>query len=89
MKRSKGTITRKFIGFWDAIRRMYAGEGRVYTKELREHPENFSRELETYRNAGTVWISYAVPFIIPIAAGLISAIIFGDFLFAIMKIVKG
>jgi len=33
-----------------------------------------------------VWISYAVPFIIPITAGLISAIFFGDFLFAIMKI---
>jgi preflagellin peptidase FlaK len=87
---NKGTITRKFIGFWDAIRRMYAGEGRIYTKELREHPENFTRELEMYRKAGTVWISYAVPFIIPIAAGLISAIIFGDFLFAIMKLfVKG
>jgi preflagellin peptidase FlaK len=39
-----------------------------------------------YRKAGTVWISYAVPFIIPITAGLISAIFFGDFLFAIMKI---
>jgi archaeal preflagellin peptidase FlaK len=87
---NKGAVTRKFIGFWDAIRRMYAGEGRVYTKELREHPENFTRELAMYRKAGKVWISYAVPFIIPITAGVISAIVFGDFLFAIMKIfVKG
>ena len=36
-----------------------------------------------------VWISYAVPFIIPITAGFITAVIFGDFLFAIMKIFTG
>jgi archaeal preflagellin peptidase FlaK len=86
----QGMVSRKFIGFWDSIRRMYAGEDRVYTRELREHPGEFTRELAIYRKAGTVWISYAVPFIIPITAGLISAIFFGDFLFAIMKIfVKG
>jgi preflagellin peptidase FlaK len=86
----EGAVSRKFIGFGDSIKRMYAGEGRVYTKELREHPGEFARELSMYRKAGTVWISYAVPFIIPITAGLVSAILFGDFLFAIMKIfVKG
>jgi preflagellin peptidase FlaK len=68
---------------------MYSGEGRIYTKDLREHPEQFSRELELYRNAGTVWISYAVPFIIPITAGLITAVIFGDFLLALMKLLAG
>jgi archaeal preflagellin peptidase FlaK len=82
-----GEITRKFIGFWDAIRRMYAGEGRMYTKDLREHPEEFAKELTMYKNAGTVWISYAVPFIIPITAGFVTAVIFGDFLFALMKII--
>lgn len=81
----KGQVSRKFIGFWDSIRRIYAAEGRVYTKDLREHPEEFTAELALYKKAGTVWISYAVPFIIPITAGLISAIIFGDFLLAIMK----
>ncbi len=58
----KGTVSRKFIGFWDSIKRMYSGEGRVYTKDLREHPEEFQKELAIYRKAGTVWISYAVPF---------------------------
>ena len=82
----KGVISRKFIGFWDAIRRMYAGDGRVYTKDLREHPEEFTAELAIYKKAGTVWISYAVPFIIPITAGLITAILFGDFLLAIMRL---
>jgi len=85
----KGTVSRKFVGFWDSIKRMYSGEGRVYTKELREHPEEFQKELALYRKAGTVWISYAVPFIIPITAGLITAIVFGDLLFACMKFVAG
>jgi preflagellin peptidase FlaK len=85
----KGKVSRKFIGFWDSIRRMYSGEGRVYTKDLREHPEEFLKELAMYRNAGTVWISYAVPFIIPITAGLVTAIVFGDLLFAVMRIVAG
>jgi preflagellin peptidase FlaK len=83
----KGIVSRKFIGFWDSIRRMYSGEDRIYTKDLREHPEEFPLEIAMYKKAGTVWISYAVPFIIPITAGLITALIFGDLLFAIMKIV--
>jgi preflagellin peptidase FlaK len=82
-----GAVSRKFIGFWDAIRRMYAGENRIYTKDLREQPEKFTRELALYRKAGTVWISYAVPFIIPITAGFVSAILFGDFLSAAMTII--
>jgi preflagellin peptidase FlaK len=83
---NQGKVSRKFIGFFDSIGRMYGGEGRVYTKDLREHPEEFTEELAIYKKAGTVWISYAVPFIIPITAGFITAIIFGDFLLAIMKI---
>jgi preflagellin peptidase FlaK len=85
----KGTINRRFIGFWDSIRRMYTNEGRVYTKELREHPEKYQKELAIYRSAGTVWISYAVPFIIPITAGLVTALVFGDLLFALMKVITG
>jgi len=81
-----GAVSRKFIGFWDAIRRMYAAEGRVYTKDLREQPKKFANELAIYRKAGTVWISYAVPFIIPITAGFVSAVIFGDILLTIMKL---
>jgi preflagellin peptidase FlaK len=84
-----GAVSRKFIGFWDAIRRMYIGEGRIYTKDLREHPEEYTEELAQYRKAGTVWISYAVPFIIPIMAGFVSAIIFGDFLLAAMTMIMG
>jgi preflagellin peptidase FlaK len=85
----EGRINRRFIGFFDAIRRMFAGEGRVYTRDLREQPEKYRRELAMYRKAGSVWISYAVPFIIPITAGFITAVVFGDFLFAIMKVFMG
>jgi preflagellin peptidase FlaK len=68
---------------------MLSGEGRIYTKDLRLHPERFRKELALYRKAGTVWISYAVPFIVPITAGFIAAILFGDFLFVIMAFFAG
>ncbi len=86
---TKGTVERKFIGFWDSLRRMRSEEGRIYTKDLREHPEEFEKELGLYKKAGTVWISYAVPFIIPITACLITAIVCGDFLLAIMTFITG
>lgn len=82
-----GRMERRFIGFWDAIRRMYAGKNRIYTKDLREHPEEFRKELAAYKKAGTVWISYAVPFIIPITAGFITAAVFGDILFTLMTFI--
>jgi len=82
-------LTRRFVGIRESIRRMFSGEGRIYTRDLRLHPERYKKELGLYKKANTVWISYAVPFIIPITAGLASAIIFGDFLFTFMKIVSG
>ena len=82
-RRTRATISRKFIGFSDSLRRMVIGVGRVYTKDLREHPEDYTHELAMYKKAGTVWISYAVPFIVPITAGLVTAIVFGDLLLAI------
>lgn len=84
-----GTLTRRFVSIRESIRRMFSGEGRIYTKDLRLHPERYKKELGLYKKANTVWISYAVPFIIPITAGLVSAILFGDFLFTIMKIASG
>jgi preflagellin peptidase FlaK len=84
-----GKIERKFIGFWDSLRRMRSDEGRIYTKNLREHPEEYEKELGIYKKAGTVWISYAVPFIVPITAGLLTAIFCGDFLLAIMTALTG
>lgn len=85
----KGVICRRFIGLSESLRRMYTGRGRMYTKDLREHPENYQKELSLYKKAGTVWISYAIPFIVPITAGFVTAVLFGDFLFAITKLIVG
>jgi archaeal preflagellin peptidase FlaK len=82
---TKEGVNRRFIGIGESIKKIYSGEERVYTKDLRENPDAFKKELALYKNAGTVWISYAVPFIIPITLGLITAIVFGDFLLAIMN----
>lgn len=84
-----GVLTRRFIGIRDAIGRMLSGEGRIYTKDLRLHPERYARELGMYKKAGTVWISYAVPFIIPITAGLVTAIVFGDVLLILLRLIAG
>ena len=88
IEETDGKLSRKFFGFWDMVRRMY-NDNRIYTKNLREHPEKYEKEMAIYRKAGTVWISYAVPFIIPITAGFVTAIIFGDFLFTAMSMIAG
>lgn len=85
-----GTLTRRFLRIRESLRRtVQGGERRMYTKDLREHPERYARELALYRKAGTVWISYAVPFIIPITAGFVTALFIGDLLVMIIKVLAG
>ncbi|HMA06038.1 MAG TPA: A24 family peptidase C-terminal domain-containing protein, partial [Methanomicrobiales archaeon] len=62
---------------------------RVYTKDLKRYPEQYKRELALYRKAGTVWISYGVPFILPILAGFAVALFGGDILFTILTAFAG
>ncbi|MCU0632080.1 MAG: prepilin peptidase [Methanolinea sp.] len=84
-----GSVKRRFIRPWEAIRRMYSGNRRIYTKDLRLHPERYTREMDLFQKAGNVWISYGIPFIVPLTAGLISALFFGDILFFLMKYLAG
>jgi preflagellin peptidase FlaK len=85
-----GTIGRRFLTLRESLRRtVRGGERRMYTKDLREHPEKYARELALYRKADRVWISYAVPFIIPITAGLVTALFIGDLLFMIIRVLAG
>jgi preflagellin peptidase FlaK len=84
-----GQITRRFIRFSDAITRMISGERRMYTRDLKNHPEDYQHELALYRKAGSIWISYGVPFIIPIMAGFVTALFMGDIFFAIMHAFAG
>jgi archaeal preflagellin peptidase FlaK len=82
-------LRRRFIPIRTALARMVRGEGRIYTRDLREHPEQYKEELALYRRVGQVWISYGVPFIVPITAGFFTALIFGDILYAAMQLVAG
>lgn len=80
-------FARSFIPVRTAIRDMLTGGNRIYTKSLKENPEKYRRELELYKKAGTVWISYGVPFLIPITAGFLTAMIFGDLLMVLLSLI--
>lgn len=80
-------LTRKFIGVGAAIQDLVSGGKRVYTKSLKENPRKYQKELALYKKAGTVWISYGVPFLIPITGGLLTALLFGDFFGYLLKLV--
>ncbi len=80
-----GIIHRRFIGLRDSLSATFRGENRRYTRELREHPEEFASELELYARAGKVWISWGVPFMIPITAGVLTAVFVGDILYSLLS----
>jgi preflagellin peptidase FlaK len=84
-----GQFSRRFIGVGAAIRDMLSGGRRVYTKSLKEQPLEYKKELAFYRKAGYVWISYGVPFLIPITAGLLTAIFFGDIISFVTGVISG
>lgn len=82
-----GTLQRSFIPVRAAIKDMLAGGKRVYTKSLKENPTQYRKELDLYKKAGTVWISYGVPFLIPITAGFLTAMIVGDFFMVLLTLI--
>jgi len=85
-----GMVVRRFLRLRDSLKRtVRGGERRMYTKDLREHPERYRKELALYRRAGKVWISYAVPFIIPLTGGFLCALFIGDIFYMIMKMFAG
>jgi preflagellin peptidase FlaK len=86
IREEDGQITRRFFSFREAVRGMMKGSGRVYTLDLRRRPEEYREELSLYSRAGRVWISYGVPFIVPLTAGMIVALFAGDILFIILQL---
>ncbi len=79
-------IEHQFISVRRAITDMMKGSRqRVYTKRLKEDPESYHELIELYHQAGPIWISYGVPFLIPITAGLLSAALFGDIIAIIVR----
>jgi archaeal preflagellin peptidase FlaK len=75
-----GIVHRRFLRLGEALGSLVKGGKRIYTKDLRLHPEQYSHEISLYKRAGKVWISYGVPFIVPITAGVIFGIFVGDIL---------
>jgi preflagellin peptidase FlaK len=75
-----GIIERRFLKLGEALGSLVKGGKRIYTKDLRLHPEQYSHEISLYRRAGKVWISYGIPFIVPITAGVIFGLFIGDIL---------
>ncbi len=85
----EGVIRRRFVGFRESLSAMIRGEGRVYTLDIRRKPDEYVRERELYRKAGRVWISYGVPFIVPITFGFLTALVIGDFIFGLLLFIMG
>jgi len=89
IREHEGVIERRFINVRDAFRDSIKGNRRLYTRDLRVNPGEYRKELDLYARAGRVWISYGVPFIVPITAGMATALVVGDLLFTAMKIFGG
>ncbi len=85
----EGVIHRRFVGFRESLSDMARGKGRVYTLDMRRRPDDYTREQDLFRKAGKVWISYGVPFIVPITFGFVSALLIGDFIFGLILFVIG
>jgi preflagellin peptidase FlaK len=84
-----GQIHRRFFGIRESLQGMSSGKGRVYTLAMRRNPEAYIRERDLYQKAGKVWISYGVPFIVPITAGYFTALLFGDIIFYLLTVLMG
>ncbi len=89
IREENGSLHRRFLTFRESLSRMFRGEDRLYTKHIRMNPEQYRKECDLFRKAGKVWISYGVPFIVPITAGFFTALFAGDILYAIMNMVTG
>ena len=89
IKEEDDHLTRRFLTIRESLGRLFRGEDRLYTKDMRLHPEEYREERELFRKAGEVWISYGVPFIVPITAGFFTALLAGDLLFTLMKYALG
>ncbi|WP_319377944.1 A24 family peptidase C-terminal domain-containing protein [uncultured Methanocorpusculum sp.] len=79
-----GVISRKFCRAHSSIRALKTQSG-LSIRNLREDPKTYAKELSLYAKAGDVWISYGVPFMIPITIGYIFAL-FG---FSLVDMVLG
>jgi preflagellin peptidase FlaK len=89
IRENEGILQRRFLTITESLSRMFRGEDRLYTKNIRLHPEKYRRECDLFQKAGEVWISYGVPFIVPLTAGFFTALTFGDLLYTGIRMLAG
>ncbi len=63
-----GVISRKFCRAHSSISAL-RNQSDLSIRNLRENPEKYASKLALYRKAGDIWISYGVPFMVPITIG--------------------
>ena len=68
-----GVISRNFTRARSSIRALRT-QSDMSIRNLREDPDTYASKLELYGKAGNVWISYGVPFMIPITIGYVTAL---------------
>ncbi len=79
-----GEVRRRFYSPVESLRAMVRGT-RLYTRELRASPKEFAREIGMIRRASPVWISYGVPFIVPLTIGFLATLVVGDTVFSLLS----
>ncbi|NLX49187.1 MAG: peptidase A24 [Methanospirillum sp.] len=75
-----GELRRRFLTLRESIGGMVR-DTRLYTRELRLSPEEYTAELALIRRASPVWIAAGIPFIVPLTAGFFATLVLGDTLF--------
>ncbi|HJJ28453.1 MAG TPA: peptidase A24 [Methanocorpusculum sp.] len=68
---AKGSIAREYVKVSDTVTALKNG---LSIRALREKPEEYAKELALYADAGKIWISYGIPFMIPLTIGYIFAL---------------
>ncbi len=68
-----GVISRKFCRAHSSISAL-RNQSDLSIRNLRENPTRYAAKLALYAKAGNVWISYGVPFMIPITLGYVFAL---------------
>lgn len=66
-----GKITREFVKVSDSVTSLKNG---LSIRALREKPEEYAEKLALYADAGKIWITYGIPFMIPLTIGYIFAL---------------
>lgn len=67
-------IVRKFLKAKSSITALQR-DTELSIRNLREEPEEYKEQLELYTKAGLVWITYGIPFMIPITIGYVLALV--------------